>query len=1163
MTIVAECPHCESKFNLQPQMLGKSMRCPNLSCRNVFTVTNLDGSTTLPAVVDAQVVEAEVVEGVVEARVVGQPQELQWSKSMSTPSRRLATAIVDDDEPMRMRRKKRRWSKPLIAGSVAAIIFLLAAGGYVIYRMNALGESKLARQADEALKNGDYPAAAKAYRELIAEFPSSSELPRYQFSEDLASMRAAVQSITNREDPFPALEKFRAFVDKYRDSPLAKPQSGLGSDIHAAGSKLIDDLAEHAKDRLTKYRADRSQSGELDRAARAVDEGLKLLKAIEPFSDPGITASESSKIAIEGLDRDVGFERGRAKFVAELREGLKEPSDESIAQAEGEANRRGLGGEADVVQIFQEARASLRERVRYKANRRPPQPTPAVAGTSFLFATPIGRAAPLLAAPGESPGTFLAMARGILYALDERTGELLWAQRVGADTTDPPTRYAPDDGSGDVALVTSDVAGVPGLTARRLRTGEALWHQPLPARAAGPAVVVARRVYVPTRDDRGTVVEIDLGSGTQLGSIALGQPLATAAAPRAGTGLLYIPADARRVFVLDVDARNDDGARLEPRLVQLLNTGHAPGSLRIPPVIAGPEGSGPERRWLVLIPTDGPRSTRLRAFALPEEAAGATSPEFTLPAAVEHTVPGWPWFPPAFDGERLALATDAGQVRLFGVGQPGADDRPLYPMASPPAAKEASDDPIPALALSNSDDGLWALTAGRLTHYRLVLDPARGQVLRPIGEPSPIGMPTQPAQLSANRDAAFFVVRAGGTRAVAWDLVENRELWTRQLGLLPSVLPVLLEGHLFLADEAGGLTLVPRGAFDPRAAGDHVAEAKWKLAPAPANVTGPTILLPVAEGFAAWAITPHEAAFTIRRVEDGKLELDTKVNTPARLAGMPIEVNETLLFPLADGFVYRLDPNNGRLVPGPVWRDARVKADAVCYLALVQGDEFLASDGNREIRRWLWASDGSDWKRVGERIVSRESIATPPLVLPGAGKDGETGVLFADRTGSAWLHSLATGEVVRRWRSGGGGPIPAGPPSSTLRPLQSVLGLHSVAYIVDGRTLVSIDPTKEGVKVATVPGGVAGTTFLGDPGLTDERNWFAIDLTGRCFEFSSATLEPIAERSCGAIGAWPVLGGTMVEGHGVAVPLADGTVSVISMEAPKPVAPKPRSVDAK
>ena len=38
MSIVAACPHCESRFHLQPDLIGKAMRCPNPDCREPFVV---------------------------------------------------------------------------------------------------------------------------------------------------------------------------------------------------------------------------------------------------------------------------------------------------------------------------------------------------------------------------------------------------------------------------------------------------------------------------------------------------------------------------------------------------------------------------------------------------------------------------------------------------------------------------------------------------------------------------------------------------------------------------------------------------------------------------------------------------------------------------------------------------------------------------------------------------------------------------------------------------------------------------------------------------------------------------------------------------------------------------------------------------------------------
>jgi hypothetical protein len=45
VTIGTECPHCESVFQVAPELVGKSMRCPNPDCREVFTVS---GATAAP-----------------------------------------------------------------------------------------------------------------------------------------------------------------------------------------------------------------------------------------------------------------------------------------------------------------------------------------------------------------------------------------------------------------------------------------------------------------------------------------------------------------------------------------------------------------------------------------------------------------------------------------------------------------------------------------------------------------------------------------------------------------------------------------------------------------------------------------------------------------------------------------------------------------------------------------------------------------------------------------------------------------------------------------------------------------------------------------------------------------------------------------------------------
>src|SRR5207247_9745693 len=112
--------------------------------------------------------------------------------------------------------------------------------------------------------------------------------------------------------------------------------------------------------------------------------------------------------------------------------------------------------------------------------------------------------------------------------------------------------------------------------------------------------------------------EFDLTTGRREGRFALGQPVGPGATPRPGTGQLFVAAEARRVFVFDVDVKGDDGNRVLPRCSRVIPTGHLAGTLfRAPPAILGTPGEGPGTRWLVLSQTDGSGAMKFRAFPVP------------------------------------------------------------------------------------------------------------------------------------------------------------------------------------------------------------------------------------------------------------------------------------------------------------------------------------------------------------------------------------------------------------------------------------------------------------------------------------------------------------------------------------------------------------------
>ena len=194
---------------------------------------------------------------------------------------------------------------------------------------------------------------------------------------------------------------------------------------------------------------------------------------------------------------------------------------------------------------------------------------------------------------------FYCLARGVLYALDEADGKVLWAARTGLDTDIMPVRVRGD-------------RSVPRPGPRRVEHRQPVRnHRPRRLATAGrsgisrwPSRVMARRSSsdrMPTSslDDKdGTVLEIVLATGEIAGRITIGRPLGPVIAARAGTGHLYIPADSRAVYVFDVDRHGPEPEfkKLDPTLLGVMTRDHPPGSLRGVPVFSNPgsERAGPE-----------------------------------------------------------------------------------------------------------------------------------------------------------------------------------------------------------------------------------------------------------------------------------------------------------------------------------------------------------------------------------------------------------------------------------------------------------------------------------------------------------------------------------------------------------------------------------------
>lgn len=1206
MAIVVPCPHCGTRVNLPADMNGKQTQCPNLGCRKAFVVKGLEAKAPPepdmfelppepapeppPPPKPKPAVKKQIVEKppspkppkpkpaplppppapadedeVVEAAVVSGPKvkEVEWSEGTDVPppppvesKKKKPVPKPADDDDLPVRRKKKSNRRPLILAGMAIV-----AAGLVIFAvlyglgMSAKKEEQLAAKAKEHYEKGEYQEATKAFDQLVKENPEGKKVDEYKFFASLSQMQSAVRSVTNRDDYEPGVKKLTEFVAAHKAEPLAKPGTGFGRDVFEAGKKLGEDIASNAADRVKAYQGDRAgKAGELARAEKAIAAGRALLPVLDPFRGPDDGPPAKVIEMLDDAEKGVKREKDRSAALARATAQLENPTDAVIQSVISDLEQAGFLDDAEAQALIASAKGRLRELVKYEADPAEPQPAPPTAAASLLFVTPVGKDKLRTPNPNDPPpGAFLCVARGILYALDEDTGALLWAARVGPDVTDPPAvaRVQLAGGLTDLAVVASNVGGAPALTGQALRTGAVRWYQPLPAPAAGPPIVVGSRAFVSLRDAIGTVYEFDLSTGARLGKIRLGQPIAErGAVMRPGTNLLYVPADARRLYVIDAGGKDDDGNRTNPRCAQAIATGHVAGSLRVPPVFVGPDGLEEAQRLMVLCFADGTARTQVRAYPVAAIPLGGTVAETTAVPVAALPVPGWVAFPPVSDGERLALVTDTGHVRLFGVNQPGNADKPLFPLPAPPAVGN-SERPAPGLLVPVEEATYWAVVGGQILKTRLALVTNRGQEVVFAGTPLPAGEPVHGAHVNARRDTVCVVVRSltsSGARAIAFDSRTGDVRWQRQLGLVPAKghAPVAQGDQFVLIDEEGSAVAVP--AASGATAGQSVAaKPEWVLGAPPAGATDPTVVAVGLGGKVVFAVTPvtrDVPKFVVRRIENGKLVYESEAAAQAALAGAPAVVGDSLLIPTKDGFVNRFVPGDGRvrpgsLVPGPGWRTDR-RSDNVCAITPLSDVAFATSDGGKRVARWEWPAAANARWSLSTAWELRQEVAGAGVAVPPEG-DGPPRVLFADASGGVWAFAAdRAGPPLRRWSAVEA--VPAGRPSAAL--VQNGDAANpAVALVSDGKTVVALDPNR---KEALWPMPPSDLAVVGAPQPTAGNRWVVTDLTGRVLVLDGATGAALETKTVGLRGAVPASASGASADLALA-PLTDGSVVVIEL----------------
>ena len=406
--------------------------------------------------------------------------------------------------------------------------------------------------------------------------------------------------------------------------------------------------------------------------------------------------------------------------------------------------------------------------------------------------------------PPEGSEVFFASARGILHAFDP-LGRLLWARRLGVDSHRLPQRVPATATSPAARIAVSAEDNT--LIALAEATGEVLWQyrvgQDIVAgltiieRPAEPDAAGGQCGLLPTADGEIHVLELVLGK--PLGTYEVGRPITVGGGYDPKTGLVFFPADAKRIFAIDPAAIEDPD---RPACRSILFTNHSSGAIRSEPVVVG--------QYLIVSEASELEHTRLRAFEIGRD--GRLGP-VDLPRK-EVSLRGWAWFHPHCTPDRITLVTDHGDVGLFGLNLDNRDEA-LYRIV--PDWNTGRADPFRALTVHAEEHLLWIMSGGRLDLLSIDVVHQRVRSLWADREDRPGlgGIPVHRAQADRFAGRFFLTTMSPTGREYRFAAVESSSgdpLWHRQLGLNLLGDPLPWKDGAVLIDRSGRwITILPSG----------------------------------------------------------------------------------------------------------------------------------------------------------------------------------------------------------------------------------------------------------------------------------------------------------------------------------------------------------------
>ena len=1067
---------------------------------------------------------------------------------------------TDDDELIRPHKKKRRY-----VVIVTLILVIFGGGGLSVLKLKQYldgAPDRLYKQATDDYAKGNYEPARKMFQKIVDDYPKNQHAGEAHFFAELCALRATVSSVTTRSDPESAENALDHFLARIASPELADYASPAhyALDIHDTILKLMDDVVGKAKDVFNQDSPEESEKwlGHAERLGLVVDK----------YREEGVGRENVYK-QIEELKTTLTTAHERSHYLAHIRERLTNADDDMIEKVRLELIEKKFDGDPAFQKLLQDADKKIQDLVEYRKFSPPIKPNLNIRErpvTSMLFAPRLDNFNGRPRNGGGLPNVYFAIVRGVLYAMDEDDGHILWATRVGIDSEQLPFQIPASELHPDLVVVIAQSKTGWTLTARVAQNGQPLWQQALPTTTLGAPLLVGQRIFVPlaekptdpgekrTHDQIGVVWEIEIASGAVLGKICLGRPLGTAPILRPHTGQIFLPAEAKVVYVFDVLKMEPDGSRSDPYLLGILSTGHAAGSLRGVPIITSEEGDTPG--FLIVPQTNSLETMTLQAFAL---AAPDQPPAIIKERSTNIAIEGWSWYSPFCDGEKLAVVTDRGLFGLFGIQQAGNQDNPLFLYLPEPFALSTNERPNRGQVVYANEESFWILARGSLHRLRIGLNATNGLRLVPRGQPLPLGEPIHAAQVNQNNDCAVVVTQSTNSsscRATALDLMTGEIRWQRQLGLFTYGEPLRIGDDVFLMDHDGALFQIPSTNFSQWTAATWLIDDRWLVAPPLENVVEVGGFFKSADGRSILAVMVQKTStglnLVIRQHTPGQVVKQIIAPLSAELAGNIIVVGGEIIVPTRNGLLHRvLLDGSMKFETGPTWRGDRVGQSSNCWLAAINQEEFIATDGSKRIERWRWPVNQDEFIKRGSIALSDRIAAIPLVFFEGEENRVALQTMHGDLT--LWdadrLNTQA--RPVRVWQTGKKGSIPAGPYPTGPLLLGDDKNHQWICLMTSDWRVVLIDPTRNApLWIANALDSPGTDGFLGSPFVSHNRIYF----TSKEGKYMSLSLE----NGFATGAAWQLPGSSgpaasaLPVGPVLLAPRSDGTVSLLKKNLDQP-----------